>query len=508
MPDLPEASSARDEMLQHALDKLLAEISSLETKNVSAMTCPDQDGAVDILVTQDRLKVFVDLYPPLGQGLPVVEDALKERLISMGLTGILENNLREAVERCAATKTSQRRVLVAQGLAPQEPQEGRLRVLFPLERPGHSGLQEDEHGRVDFKDRGAIYTANPGDMLVIFDPPVPGIPGHDVYAQEIPVRQPKAVTIRAGQGVETPDGRRFLATEKGQPFFLQGTIAIKPVIVISGDVDYASGNVEFDGSVVIQGHVREGFSVTAGRDLEVGGSVEAAHLRAGRNIVVRGGVVGEHSTVDAGGHVTLRFLEAGTATADGDVLVASHLLHAKVMSCGTVVVQGKKGILGGTVVARNRIETLSAGTIMGTSTALVVGIDFRARFQLEEVREKIRGLDAMASRIAETIKGTSLRYLQGGRPVIPKDIADRIETLLGHYQRTTAEAETLRVQEKALQARDDFGARQEGRIQVRNRVFPGVSVEVRGTRREIQEELRFVSFSLDPDSGQIHLGPA
>ena len=90
----------------------------------------------------------------------------------------------------------------------------------------------------------------------------------------------------------------------------------------------------------IQGHVREGFSVTAGRDLEVGGSVEAAHLRAGRNIVVRGGVVGEHSTVDAGGHVTLRFLEAGTATADGDVLVASHLLHATVMSCGTVVVQG------------------------------------------------------------------------------------------------------------------------------------------------------------------------
>lgn len=173
-----------------------------------------------------------------------------------------------------------------------------------------------------------------------------------------------------------------------------------------------------------------------------------------------------------------------------------------------MVVQGKKGILGGTVVARNRIETLSAGTIMGTSTALVVGIDFRARFQLEEVREKIRGLDAMASRIAETIKGTSLRYLQGGRPVIPKDIADRIETLLGHYQRTTAEAETLWVQEKALQARDDCGARQEGRIQVRNRVFPGVSVEVRGTRREIQEELRFVSFSLDPDSGQIHLGPA
>ena len=304
------------------------------------MACPDQDGAVDILVTQDRLKVFVDLYPPLGQGLPVVEDALKERLISMGLTGILENNLREAVERCAATKTSQRRVLVAQGLAPQEPQEGRLRVLFPLERPGHSGLQEDEHGRVDFKDRGAIYTANPGDMLVIFDPPVPGIPGHDVYAQEIPVRQPKAVTIRAGQGVETPDGRRFLATEKGQPFFLQGTIAIKPVIVISGDVDYASGNVEFDGSVVIQGHVREGFSVTAGRDLEVGAAWRRAPPGGAKHR--RPGVCGRTFHRRCGGNVTLRFLEAGTATADGDVLVASHLLHATVMSCGTVVVQGRR----------------------------------------------------------------------------------------------------------------------------------------------------------------------
>lgn len=507
MSDHLPSTSSRDDLLSHALDKLLEEIATLKTKDMPGEPSADQDGAVDILVTQDRLKVFVDLYPPLGQGVPVMADALTERLLSMGITGILENNLRDAVERCQSAKVSQRRVLVAQGLAPQEPQEGRLRVLFPLERPGGS-FQEDDQGRVDFKDRGAIYTAKPGDLLLIFDPPVPGVPGHDVYDREIPVRQPKVVAIRAGDGVETPDGRRFLATETGQPLFFRGTIAIKPVIVIAGDVNYDSGNVEFDGSVVIQGHVREGFAVTAGRDLEVGGAVEAAHLKAGRNITVRGGVVGEQASVDAGGNVTLRFLEGGTVTADGDVFVASHLMHATVMSCGSVVVQGKKGILGGTAVARDRIDTLSAGTIMGTPTTLVAGTDFRARIQLQEVHGKIQSLEIMASRIAETIKSTSLRYLQGGRPVIPKEIGDRIELLLGHYRNVTAELEALREEGKILQIRADSGAREGGRIHVRNRVFPGVSIEVRGVRKTIDEELRFVAFTLDPETGQIHMGPA
>jgi hypothetical protein len=133
------------------------------------------------------------------------------------------------------------------------------------------------------------------------------------------------------------------------------------VVVIPGDVDYGSGNVVFEGSVIVRGNVLEDFRVEAGVDVEIFGNVESALVRAGRDLHVHGGILGEKADADAKGRLTARFVEGGHAGADGDVTVVSHLLHAEVFSCGTVEVQGRKGILGGIVVARDRIEAVSAG---------------------------------------------------------------------------------------------------------------------------------------------------
>ena len=54
----------------------------------------------------------------------------------------------------------------------------------------------------------------------------------------------------------------------------------------------ASGNIQFDGSVVIQGDVAKGMSVKATGDIEVAGIVEMASLEAGGNITVKSGVIG------------------------------------------------------------------------------------------------------------------------------------------------------------------------------------------------------------------------
>jgi len=42
-----------------------------------------------------------------------------------------------------------------------------------------------------------------------------------------------------------------------------------PVYEVDGDVDYGVGNINFIGSVVIKGSIRDGFSVVAGSDIRL-----------------------------------------------------------------------------------------------------------------------------------------------------------------------------------------------------------------------------------------------
>ena len=52
------------------------------------------------------------------------------------------------------------------------------------------------------------------------------------------------------------------------------------------DVDASTGDIDYDGSVVIKGNVLAGFSVKAAGDISVSGIVEGATLISGGNITL------------------------------------------------------------------------------------------------------------------------------------------------------------------------------------------------------------------------------
>lgn len=57
-------------------------------------------------------------------------------------------------------------------------------------------------------------------------------------------------------------------------------------------VGLVSGNINFDGNVVIKGDVDVGMMVCVIGDIEIGGVVDLVILEVGGNIVVKGGVIG------------------------------------------------------------------------------------------------------------------------------------------------------------------------------------------------------------------------
>ena len=75
---------------------------------------------------------------------------------------------------------------------------------------------------------------------------------------------------------------------------LNGTIIeVVNTYVVNGDVDYSTGNIQFNGNVVINGTVPDGFEVKAEGDIVVMKIAESARLEAGRDIIIKGGVQGK-----------------------------------------------------------------------------------------------------------------------------------------------------------------------------------------------------------------------
>ena len=82
----------------------------------------------------------------------------------------------------------------------------------------------------------------------------------------------------------------------------------------------------------------------------------------------------------------------------------------------------------------------------------------------------------------------------------------KMELLIQHYNASIRELHHLQEERTALRNSMEQKIRGGGYIKVKQKLYPGVVVEIRGVRREIKDELRFVSFRFDSDTGSITMG--
>ena len=105
-------------------------------------------------------------------------------------------------------------------------------------------------------------------------------------------------------------------------------IGVTPTSRIEQDVDYFTGNVDFNGDVVIDGSVRALFAVKATGSVTIGGSIESgARIEAGGDIVVSGGVVGDSTELVSGGSVMAMFLQKTNVRAQGNVQIGAYIFE-------------------------------------------------------------------------------------------------------------------------------------------------------------------------------------
>jgi len=117
-----------------------------------------------------------------------------------------------------------------------------------------------------------------------------------VKGRIIAVKDGRDIDLRKMAGkntLVTEDGLKIVAKTDGVVVKEGTRVSVISQLVISGDVDYHTGNIEdFVEAVQIMGTVREGFKVKAKTSIQVHGVVEGAQLEAGQNIKIDGVVAG------------------------------------------------------------------------------------------------------------------------------------------------------------------------------------------------------------------------
>ncbi|MBE0550256.1 MAG: DUF342 domain-containing protein [Rubrivivax sp.] len=332
-----------------------------------------EDAGFTIEVTPDASCAWVNLRPAHG-GEPVALADVLQALTDAGVVhGVDAAALQLACESAAAA-----RVTAARATAPQKGEDTRFELLVADTRDRRPKV--DENGLIDYHELGDIPIVKPGQALLRRHPPTPGVDGRNIRGEPIPAVPGHDEAFAAnlvGACIAGDDPNLLRAQSGGQPVHAHNTVMVEQILHLKS-VGMATGNINFDGTVEVDGDVQPGMKVHATGDIIVKGLVEGGRLDAGGSVRVTGGVIA-HAVVRAAQAASARFVEnssmhAGTTIAIDDMAVHSELQALNEVLVGTQSPHRGR-LVGGFARAMMKVRTPQLGATAGGLTKVQVGVN-------------------------------------------------------------------------------------------------------------------------------------
>lgn len=302
----------------------------------------DKDYEVEFYISEGGLTGSLRIVKDQGDVREISVDDLKEAISGQGITfGILQ----DALEQIAKDKILNKWVVFARGVKPEPGTDGAVKFHFEKERT-RVALKETPDGKVNFKDLNLIQNVRKGDLLCEVVPPQPGRNGMTIRGEEIPTKAGEAAKLPGGINVYfSADRTQMFAAMDGLVRWSENTVIVEPVYTVH-DVDASVGNIRFNGSVVVQGEVGDGYEIHAGKDITIASTVGRVVLEAGGDIRIAGGILGqEEALVTANGNVHAKFIQDAYVKAEGSIVVEDYIRNSLVSATGPVAVKNAKGFI-------------------------------------------------------------------------------------------------------------------------------------------------------------------
>ncbi|AGC67525.1 hypothetical protein Cst_c05030 [Thermoclostridium stercorarium subsp. stercorarium DSM 8532] len=316
-------------------------------------------------------------------------------------------------------------ILIAKGKPPVHGTDSEIR-MFQIPEPKPLLIDND---RVNHYELNLIHHVKAGDWLGERIDPKPGIPGIDVHGNEIKpdegILYPLLYDQNSVLQVRTEGKDVLYALKDGAVHYVGDTIAVYDVLEVNGDVDFNTGNIDFNGYVNIKGTVEDNFVVKSTKDIEIEseygiGGVKLIESTEG-SIYIRGGVAGKgKAKIICKGNLYAKFISDAEVICEGSVFAGFYIRNSSIRAKQVIVESGRGQIVGGNIDADIKVECADIGNRMEKRTLINIrGFDRESltdemndlsdtihsrKKQLNALKEKLRSLNMNAEKSRNEIK--------------------------------------------------------------------------------------------------------
>ncbi len=434
---------------------------------------------INVMLRNQDLEAYVNV-PYSGdagqvQDILTVDDvrkALKAKGISTGI-------MVDEVDRIFRESLFDEEVLVAQGILPKHGKNGKIEYYFKTKKEFQP--KEDEDGRIDYHDVSFLENVKKGDHLCKITPPTPGFPGKSLTGKEIGAKDGHDVVMPQGQNTE-------LSSEGGPELLLAACdgcvtlnkskqVEVLPKLEIKGNVDFNTGNISFNGALVIGGDVKAGFLVETTGDLEIGGSVEDAEIRVDGNALIKKGFIGNgKGLISTTGDLTIKFAQNQKIKCDGNLILGGEIMHCESRVGGDLIASGRKGaVIGGIAMVQGNIEVPQLGSVNFTKTTVQVGYDFTMEERKIEIDEELEKLVKNEEKVKKALYNLSRLKLkmQGNLSEEHQKLFVRLQDTVKYYPKYR---DKLNTELKGVGQK--IGDHHNAHVKITGMLYPGVKVVI------------------------------
>lgn len=342
-----------------------------------------------------------------------------------------------------------------------------------------------------------IVTVDKGQKAAVLLPPKPGMPGHDVFGNDIPVKAVNPLTPKIGRNVVfDPNTGLFVATQPGRVVIDGDAVDIQNILVIGRDLAGSVGHIKFPGELVVRGWVQSGLLVEGGKDILIEGGVEAARVfSSAGSILVRKGILGGGSGfVWAKWDVTAGYIERATVLAGG-ALRTSSAVGCDLAAGETVrVTDGRGMVMGCKIYAGSGVEVKTIGAGKDGPTIVYLGRTPEELLELSRIKRRMDNLQKEVSTAETDLNNllTSSDYADGGAS---PEKNEHVLRLAKKILILNTRVDDLKQRESRLD--EAMALRVDGKLDVHGRVYPGVKVVIGGLLYPVKKTLSWVRFQYD-----------
>ena len=421
---------------------------------------------VELSVNPNYSTAFVSFTRPENGGIDITVDkimaALDEKNISYG---VLESDINEAVEQ----KRYDENICVAKWDAPVDGVDGTIKYYYNTD--AHLAPVENENGEVDYKNLGVVRNITAGTPIASITLPTEGSPGKDIMGRVIAQKKGIAVNVKVGKGTSLiNDGQEIIASVDGNLVYKDGAFNVDETLIINGDVEVATGNIDFIGAVNIKGSVFEGFRVTSKRSVTINGSVNNAEVIADGDVSIKIGAI--NSKIYSKGNIKLGFCENCKIHADGNIESVS-FVGGEVFAGEKMIASGKGVIVGGKYTALDGMEGSVIGSENYTKTEITLGNNAVLNKEKADLEKEIDALEDKADQLGKII--TTLNEQAKKAKLPPERETMKTDSL---RSRIKIQSEVKKHRARIAEIEEELKQMQNLSVGAKRMFYPGVTLRI------------------------------